>query len=180
VLVWLDGVVGMMRFLSAWVLLLSMGCSWQHDDDDDDDDRTFYAGESGEAFAGKWSFSWDQGSLNAASSCEEDEGAPTTFFSDPFTVIDLYHNADGDLVLSNGTRELVGHADENGFEVEEQFGESTEHSSSSYEYFEWVLEIAATVSGSGIEGDADYKEVDGNQSGECRFQIKQEFVGVQW
>jgi len=128
---------------------------------------------------GTWLLKWDRGSYASASSCEDDDtGSQTTLSGDEFEWADVYYTDGGGIVVSTEGQEYVGTADGKSFSVEAQYGESVQFSSSSYSYNEWVVEIDADLVGTQLEGSSDYKQVNGNQSGECRYQAKQDFTAV--
>ena len=128
---------------------------------------------------GTWLVKWDRGTYEAASSCAEDDTASnTTLSGDDYEWADIYYTDDGGVVMSTAGQEYVGTSTGKNFSVEAQYGESVQFSSSSYTYYEWVAEVEGDLVGTQLEGSSDYKQVNGNQSGECRYQAKQDFTAV--
>jgi hypothetical protein len=128
---------------------------------------------------GTWLVSWDRSSVQEVSSCSDDDTASsTTYDGDDNQWMDIYYTDDGGIVVSSNAEDLVGTTSGKTFSVESNYREDTRFSSSAYSYFEWVFEMSGELSDSELSGETDYKAVNGNQSGECRLQAKQEFSAV--
>jgi hypothetical protein len=186
-----------MRSLLGLILMipLTVGCMLKTSDDEEEEEEEE---EDWGELTGVWELRWDSAGATHESSCSMDINS-YAYFSEPILRIHIDLLSNNSLVVDVGelpqeypcdlgesTMYFGTCLDENPSSTRMDGRLSTDTSftadttygfSNGSEYGEWQFEMSGNITSGQLSGDADMKLTAGNETTECRIQIKQSFVG---